>query len=57
MIFSMKIFFISRLIEGFPPDVFNNQPNQRTFTPNTRRIKIRTQIINGERKTTVHEFL
>lgn len=41
---------------GFPPGVFNNQPNQRTFTPNTRKIKIKTQIINGERKTTVHEF-
>ena len=41
---------------GFPPGVFNNQPNQATFTPSTRRIKIKTQIINGQRKTTVHEF-
>ena len=41
---------------GFTPGVFNNQPNQATFTPSTRRIKIKTQIINGQRKTTVHEF-
>ena len=43
--------------KGFPPGVFtNNTAHTSTFRPSSRRVKIKTQIINGERKTTVEEF-
>jgi DnaJ-class molecular chaperone len=42
---------------GFPSDFLNqNTVNTTTFRPTSRRVKIKTQIINGERKTTVEEY-
>ena len=42
---------------GFPPSFFS-ESNIRTttFRPTNKRVRIKTQIINGQHKTTVEEF-
>ena len=53
-IFSEDIFQFA-FNRGFPPGI-NTNLQGGTFRPTSRRVKIKTQIINGERKTTVEEF-